>query len=396
MVNINPILSDTGLLLSDTATVKSAVEQMFKDALGQEMNIAADTPQGQLIASITAIIQDKDAQILEVYNNFNPATSSGIWQDALAAIYMLERDPALPTYVQLQCTGLAGTLIPGKNDVSGGALAKSVSGEIYVCSSGGYIGNDGTVLLQFESVNVGPIAAPANTVNIIQQVLPGWDSCNNPSPGVIGRNVESRVAFEKRRIDSVAINSKGTVSAIQAAVAAVDGVSSCIVKENTTSQPIQITGVTLVPHSIYVCAVGGTAQDIAQAIFNKKDAGCDYNGNTSVIVTDMGVPYNVKFQRPDTLDIKLRVTVVGDQADLRQKIVTAVMANFYGTDGVNSPVQVGSKIYASRFYCSLSAVTLIKVEIGFLSGSFSDSITLQIDQVAALAENNITVVEVLT
>ena len=40
------------------------------------------------------------------------------------------------------------------------------------------------------------------------------------------------------------------------------------------------------PHSVYVAAVGGADAGVAAAIWRKKDVGCDYNGNTSVTVTD--------------------------------------------------------------------------------------------------------------
>lgn len=68
---------------------------------------------GQLITSETAIVQDKNSQLLFLANMFNPETATGVYQDALAKIYFLTRQPARSTVVPCVCTGLPGTVIPG-------------------------------------------------------------------------------------------------------------------------------------------------------------------------------------------------------------------------------------------------------------------------------------------
>lgn len=102
----------------------------------QSANPDPATPQGQLITSETAIVQDKNSQLLFLANMFNPETAEGIYQDALAKIYFLTRQPARSTVVPCTCTGLPGTVIPGIGS-DAPALAKDADGNILVCQTGG-------------------------------------------------------------------------------------------------------------------------------------------------------------------------------------------------------------------------------------------------------------------
>ena len=109
--------SETGLVAQDTAVIRQNIAQQWKDAFNvsentPELNTEAETPAGQLIDGQTALVAEKDAEILRMANNFNPETATGVAQDALGKIYFLERQIAEPTYVTCQCKGLQGTIIP--------------------------------------------------------------------------------------------------------------------------------------------------------------------------------------------------------------------------------------------------------------------------------------------
>ena len=61
-----------------------------------------------------------------------------------------------------------------------------------------------------------------------------------------------------------------------------------------------IDSYTLKPHSIFVAVVGGENADIAKAIYDNLSAGCDYNGNTNVDITNeySGAVETVTFYPP--------------------------------------------------------------------------------------------------
>lgn len=119
--------TENGPVVPDTATVRDAVETDWQAAFDNRLNPDPATPQGQLITSETAIVQDKNSQLLFLSNMFNPETAEGIYQDALAKIYFLTRQARRSTVVPCTCTGLPGTVIPGIGSEAP-ALAKMRTG----------------------------------------------------------------------------------------------------------------------------------------------------------------------------------------------------------------------------------------------------------------------------
>jgi uncharacterized phage protein gp47/JayE len=256
----------TGLTVPQESEVLEGVLDDYDAAFGGGLNRALETPQGQLASSQAAIIADYYARFLELVNQVDPDTADGFMQDAIARIYFLTRSPGAPTTVACVCNGNAGVVIPA------GAQAKDTSGNLYVAVDGGTIGIGGNVTLTFANVNDGPIPCPAGTLNRIYVAVPGWDTINNALDGVLGRDVETRAEFEARRSASVAINARGSLQSIFAAVFAVPDVVYVYVYENVTNDPITIgsTNYELSPHSLLVSVVGGTNDAVANAIWLKK------------------------------------------------------------------------------------------------------------------------------
>lgn len=262
----------TGLVLPEESAILAGVQADQNAAFGGNLNPALNTPQGQLATSESAIIANTNAVFAKFVNQVDPDTADGFMQDAIARIYFLNRQPGTPTAVQCVCSGAFGTLIPLN------AQAVDTSGNIYLCTQAGTIEIGGTVTLSFAGAVDGPIACPANTLTKIYQAIPGWDSINNPSDGVVGSLVESRAAFEFRRKNSVAKNAAGSMPAIYAGVFAVPGVIDAYVTQNNTLSTA-LTGSTsfpVAPKSVYVAVVGGDAEAVATAIWENTNVGAQY------------------------------------------------------------------------------------------------------------------------
>lgn len=393
-----PTFGPRGFVAPTDEEILEAVQADMNTAFGGNLNPALETPQGQLASSETAIISDTDALFTYYTNQVDPAYAEGRMQDAIARIYFLERKPALPTVVQALCTGLQGTVIPT------GSLARAEDGTIYICTGGGTIPVGGSITLSFAAQVTGPIPCPANTLNQIYRAIPGWDTVNNPSDGVVGANTESRADFEYRRAQSVALNAHGPVAAIYGAVFNVEGVIDAYATENVTNAVVNTgpTNFPLVPHSLYVAVVGGGDQDIAQAIWSKKDVGCDYNGNTEIVITDQegyNYPYptyTVKFERPASLPILFAVELADNPAlpaDIVELTKAAILAAFNGSDG-GVRARIGSQIFASRYYGPVSLISPVVSIVSILIGTVTadqNSVEVGIDEVPTLDADDISV-----
>ena len=353
------VFTDRGWQAPTEQAVLTGVQADINEAFGGNVNPALTTPQGQLATSLTAIIANVNSQVINLFNMFDPAYAYGRAQDAIGRLYFLARLPAQPTVVSAVLTGGQGTVIPA------GSVAKAADGLLYTSTEEAVIGADGTVTTSFSCNTYGPIACPAGTLNKIFRAIPGWDTINNPADGVLGRDTESRAQFEERRAASVAKNAVGSLNAVQGAVLEVSNVLDAYVTENTTSAPILVRGVSIAAKSLYVCAVGGTDEDVAQAIWSKKAPGCGYVGNTTVAVEDTnGVyspplpTYNVSFQRPDELGILFQVTLQNNAqipSNAASLIQAAIILAFAGADG-GTRARIGSTILAGRYYGAVASL----------------------------------------
>lgn len=273
-----PVFTPTGLVIPTEAAILAGVQQDYNAAFGGNLNPALNSPQGQLCSSTAAMVANGNTVFATFVNQIDPDTATGFMQDAIGRIYFMNRKPAVPTTVNVQCNGVFSTPIPV------GSLVQDTSGNIYTCTQAGVIPVGGTITLAFANVVAGPIPCPSNTVTIIYQGINGWESVNNSSGGVTGSAVESPAAFEYRREQSVGINAQGSIPAIYAACFGVADVIDVFVTQNNTpaviSAPINenpnATSYPVAANSVYVAVVGGNAQDVANAIWRATNIGAAY------------------------------------------------------------------------------------------------------------------------
>ena len=372
-----PTFGPTGFQPPSEQDILAGVTEDLNAAFGGNLNPSPATPQGQLASSLTAAIGNVNSLFLLYTNLVDPALSYGRMQDAIGRIYFIERIPSAPTTVQVTCMGASGVNIPA------GAQIQDAAGVSYVCTQAGQIGPGGSVTLAFANQTPGPIPCAAGDLDSsagaqIYQTIPGWDAISNAAAGVLGNDVESSAAFELRRSQSVSLNALGSLPNILGAVLAVPGVIDAYVYENVTNLPLVVGGVSLVANSIYVCVLGGASADVARAIWTRKAPGCAYNGNTTVTVLDTSagyIPpypaYQVAFETPLVLPIVMAVNLANlplTPNNAVQLVQTAIVNAFAGLDG-GPRAKIGSELFASRFYSTISALGPWVRIISILMGS---------------------------
>lgn len=395
----------TGLQAPDTSEIRQGVAEDWKQAFFDPdlppLDTEPTTPAGQLIDAEVAEIEAKNAELLYLSSMFNPYVSDGRWQDALGYIYFLQRKLDEPTVVTCQLTGLNGTVIPY------GALVQSLNGYTLICNRSVTIEAASTAETTFRVSENGPIEIPPHSVTAIVTTIPGWDTVDNEAAGAVGRDLETRSEFEARRAASVAANAHGSTGALFGTIANIPGVLDVQVLENIGPNPVVKYGVTVPGHGVTICVYGGEDEAIAQAIYNKKDNGCDTGGNTPIVYTAAdyhNAVYKYLILRPETVNFWIKVTLGAGSAPTSAQIAAlkeALYQDFYGLNEAsgNSRIGLASTVYASRFYCPAMAVDGIKsiqsIEIALSAdtpAAYADVITINGDQEPVTSTANIAVV----
>jgi len=392
-------ITPLGVVSPDAVTIRAGVLADENQAFGGELDIVTpSTPQAYLADNLTSNILDANAEVAYTLAMMDPATSEGRWQDAIGRIYFLSRNGATASVVAALVTGQPGVTLPA------GALAEDDAGNLWQSSGVSAFGPGGAATVQFSCQLLGPVELGIGELTKIAQTSPGWDAITNLAPATVGSATETRTSFEIRRQESAAKNGRGTPPAIRSAVWEVDGVLDVFAYDNFTNATINYgsTNYPIVAHSIYVGVVGGNDQDIANAIWTKKDAGCDMNGNTTVVVQDTEgyeypyPQYNIKFNRPTPLPIKFSVQLANNVA-LPSNIVdltkAAIIATFTGANGAQR-ARMGGLIFASNFYAAVAAlgafVSIIQIKIGTVSATL-DQVAVGIDQTPTIDPDDIVV-----
>jgi len=394
-------ISDTGLAVPDELDILNGRLTDLDTAMGGGMSKSLTTPQGQIAMSETAIIADKNDQLLFIASAINPDYSSGRFQDAIGRIYFIDRIAALGTTVTANCTGLVGTIIPA------GSVAQDDAGYLYSSLADATIGSGGLVDVVFQNQTTGAIACPIGSLNTIYRAVTGWSGITNASAGVPGNDVETRANFEYRRKQSVALNAKGTPESIYAAVLAISGVTDAYVYSNHKGTDVQIgsTSFTVPAHSVYVAVYGGAEADIAQAIYTKNQVAAGMVGNTTYTVTDTSSgsqnppEYDITWNVPAAARTYFQVqienlsTVPSNIVDLAR---AAIVSAFGGNNDRVQKARIASKIFAGGYYSVVneidpSSVNVLSVAISLDGMTFTPSVEYGVDQIPTLDSADISV-----
>ena len=394
MANYDYVTS-TGVIVPDTADIRSEVEAEWRTAFGQDLPVDPETPQGVMITMET---ESRDALVrnnAEVANQINPDISGGIWLDAIWSLTGGSRRGATRSRLNgVEFRGIASTLIP-----AGSIATVSPSGERFRTLVNILLDGTGFATSTMEAINTGPIAAAEGTLTEVASSVLGWEQVYNPSDAVLGQVVESDVASRRRRRQTLALQSNGSPEAIIARLYDTDGVRSLSFRENITNDPITIDGISIPGHYIYACVEGGSDQDVANALFQSKAVGPGYAGSITVPVTDAasGQVYDVNFDRPVERTFQARFTVKSSPLDALNIIQNAVQSYVNGELEGDAGLVVNQNLSPFELAGAVNIVEprifITKVELSTDGLTWSTAeIEIKLNEVARLPKSAVQVV----
>jgi uncharacterized phage protein gp47/JayE len=287
--------------------VLSWLQAQYQSIYGEDINIAADTQDGQWLSVIASAIHDANMTIVDTYNAFSPTYAQGAGLSSVVKINGIRRLMSSTSTVNVLCVGQAGT------DISGIALGDNLNLNTQWILPGTF--GSGTLIIppsgQVEATAVcsvsGSVGAGIGSITRILTPVPGFQTVTNDFPAVVGAPTENDAQLRRRQTISVANPSQTIVVGIQGAISNLEGVQRCMVYENPTAAP-DANGIPA--YSMAVVVEGGDAQAIANMIALRKTPGSPTFGTTNIMVYDVrGIPTRINFFELILVPITVQITV---------------------------------------------------------------------------------------
>lgn len=389
-------ITTNGVIIADTESVKTEVENEYKQIFGDDFVIDPNTPQGAMIAAEVSARQSVARNNAALANQINPNYSGGVFLDAIWALTGGQRLASTPSTVTATLAGVAGTVVPS------GSQAKTTAGDVFELVSNATIGVGGTVDASFQSVESGPIPIGSATLTSIVSGVLGWETVTNAAAGTLGQLTESDSASRLRRRTLIGLQARTVAQAIISEVSAVTGVKSMTFLENTAATGATIQGIVMAANSIWCCVDGGTDAAVGAAILRSRSAGSGMVGAVTANVTDpaSGQVYPVNFDRPVAVPMLIRVTVRANSSvanptlAVQEAVLAYAAGQIEGEQGLVvgadvSPFEIGAAVgrYTPALFVTLVEVTSVA------SGTYQTTVwDIDINELATVVQANVNVV----
>lgn len=293
--NLSPYryVSTSGVVIPDTSDIQDEVVSMFKAVFGQNIDTTPETIIGRLIEAFTVFLRDTVGITAQNACQYNLNAATGIYLDALGALFGVARNASSRSNVTVTLTGDVNTAIPA------GTMFATRDGDAFYLDSDVTIPSveeetetdkasvSGTAL----SMNYGPVKCLRGDMVSIVSPISGLDSVTNENDAALGSLGESDDSY-RNRIRSAIGGFGGMVPSVYKALYeatygdnSAKSVRHALVLNNGDGIAVSMKGVTLAPHSIFVCVdapatiTEGWKESVANAIAKSKSLGC---GMTSI------------------------------------------------------------------------------------------------------------------
>ncbi|BBP84548.1 hypothetical protein PHLH8_41900 [Pseudomonas sp. Pc102] len=376
-------LTNKGYVGERLDSILADLDQGFRAIYGNDIDLAPDSPDGQMLGLIAQIRADLEELGEVTYRALDPDHASGAWLEQRVAYAGLTRRQARYSYLRgAALTGRAGTLIPA------GSVLRDINRGRWLLVADTTLGADGSARADLRSELLGAFNLPANSALAIETLVLGWDTATSLAAAEVGAEEETDPELRARFYRSRARPAQNSLDGLVAALLQLADVRQVVGLENTGSTP-DADGVP--GHSLNLIVDGGEEQAIAQAIFLRKPAGTGLMGQQSRTVVDgQGVNRLIRFDRPAMVDCKAFVQLRRD-AEFTAIDVAAIKAQLSQLD-----FRIGQDVQLSRLYSPINTVQGFWVEqlkIGRRGGALAaDNIVVGVRERARFAQADIEVV----
>ena len=353
-------VTDNGLVPTGLTRILAQAEQIFRDAFGEDLVLAEETPQGQLSGSLALKITEYEEFLVYVAAGMNIYTSDGKQIDDYASLLRNLRRVARKSVVEVTLGGTAGTVIEA------GSRARTTTNSVFALDEDATIGTSGLVTAEMQSLEYGPVTAAVGALSVILDPVTGWDTITNAAAATLGRLLETPSEYREKHQRRIARHAQGSNEAIRSRVLSIEQVTSCLVRDNETNADVTIQSLVIPPNSILAVVQGGDDNLVAQAISDAKPDGIPTTGTTTVNLTHPeGFQIPIRFTKTTALEITVAITTTRRTtfpadgiALIRQRLADWVLGLWTSGQGDfdTTGLQPGENLDAIRLYSPINSV----------------------------------------
>ncbi|EIT8306525.1 baseplate J/gp47 family protein [Campylobacter coli] len=367
--------------------ILSEYQALFKNIF-PDINTDPSTPQGQIITSLTQTDLATISYLENLANAFFLG-GNGYFLDLWAwNLFRVTRKQGIPSSALITIQGVAGTEIPEDFLISDNQYNYKISQSVIIPSTG-------TIDVLFYCTEINEFIANPNTITQIVTIVNGVERVNNTNMATPAILKETDGELFQRCVYFGSTARNASFRSILANVAEVIGVNRIAGAENVTNEPLEVSGVTLTPHSICLVVDGGENEDIANAMFNSRATGCDMVGDTEVTILLDNQKYTYKFYRPTAVPLKAEVKVSATGAIIPSNYeseVKNVLSKFINNLDINK--NITQPLLANNLIKNITDLNILDIQFGLKSGNVGyTNIQLKLNEIASISVDDITVTQ---
>lgn len=289
----NNYIGVNGLVTQSLEEIREDLITKFQLIYGTDINLEQNSPDGQWLNILVQEKKDILDLFTQYYNNLDVDRVVGIPQQILYKLNGLTINAYTYSYVYVDITTTQALNLNGIStdeeenaDVTGYTVTDS-NGNRWILTTGTASNtvslNAGlNQNLRFRAADLGSVTALPNTITIMETIIAGVTSVNNPANNYItGDTGESDAQYRIRRNRSVTVASQGFADSLEAQLLNLPNVTQAKVYQNRTGSAVD----GIPAHTVWVICEGGSEEDVGRTIYNNVPPGIPMKGAQSASIT---------------------------------------------------------------------------------------------------------------
>jgi len=386
------LLGGSGYLAKTFSELKVLVQNVYKTAYGENINLEEESIQGVTVNKLTDLFNDAEQSGVDVYNGLNIKTATGTMLDNFAYVKGTVRNDGTKAVIDVMLTSSSVPYtIPANtvfNIINTDILFTTTASETIELSTQWVemIAKENGI----SGVSVGDkLSSQAYIANLTDlEITILTDGTDN----------EDDEALRERLIATDDIDAQGDVNAVYTGLYNLKNVKKVRVLENRTDATDDND---LPPYSINAIVLGDTTQNIVNVLYTKTSGGTPFFGAVSGTFTDIGgYTHDCAFDRPDKVDVWIAASVTAKDDEVAvdgsyDEIIKQNCIDYIEGLKIGRDVSYTS-IYG--FFANPNAFDIIALEMSRVSsssGMAASTVTIDVREYANMDSTDNIYIEVL-